>query len=95
MHNSIVELQGKCRRLFYAKVDIMALNSEPGDEPDFKAGDILGIASGGGTIELLTGNELIIATFNDHTAPSRRVAMLLMLIGTQRKPRLISSLRRV
>ena len=67
MHNWIVELHGKCRRLFYAKVDIMA----PGGEPDFRAGDIVGIASGGGTIELLTGNDLIVATFNDHAAPER------------------------
>jgi len=53
MHNTRVEMLGKCRRLFYNKVN----------------GQVLGITSGGGAIESLAGDDLIIATFNDHNAP--------------------------
>ena len=62
MHNSTIEIQGKCRRLFYHKIDV------PGGKV---AGDVIGIASGGGAIEDLSGDDLIIATFNDHSAPER------------------------
>jgi len=61
MHNTAVEMQGKCRRLFYAKVTF----------GDVVAGDALGVASGGGAISDLTGSDLIIATFNDLSAPER------------------------
>jgi hypothetical protein len=74
MHNPKIELQSKCRRLFYAKVDGPIPVDENGDlQPDMqvKAGDVTGIASGGGTLEELTGNDLVIATFNDHTAAER------------------------
>jgi len=71
MHNNRVELQGKCRRLFYAKVDIFQPGESVGDVPVKRPGDVLGVASGGGAIAELTGDDLIIATFNDHTAPER------------------------
>lgn len=61
MHNTKVELQGKCRRFFYAKVDF-------GSEV---AGKVLGVASGGGALLELTGDDLVNATFNDHNASSR------------------------
>jgi len=61
MHNTKVELQGKCRRFFYAKVDF----------DDVVAGKILGVAAGGGALLELTGDDLINATFNDHDASSR------------------------
>jgi len=61
MHNKVIEMQGKCRRLFYAKVTF----------GDVIAGDVLGVASGGGAIDTLTGDDLVIATWNDHTAPER------------------------
>ena len=63
-HNTTVELQGKCRRLFYAKVAFPAPSKTV-------AGDVIGIASGGGALTELSGNDLIIATFNDQTAPDR------------------------
>ena len=69
-----VELQGKCRRLFYAKVDFpMPVDDAGADVPDRRltAGTVLGIASGGGSLEELTGDELVAATFNDPTAPDR------------------------
>lgn len=62
MHNRAVETTGKCRRLFYAKVDA---------PPDFMAGDVLGVASDGGVLAEFKGDNLIIATFNDPTAPNR------------------------
>jgi len=75
MHNTKVELQGKCRRFFYAKVDGPPSVDEDGNPiPDsfqHVAGDILGTASGGGALEKLRGDDLIIATFNDSTAPER------------------------
>jgi len=61
MLNARVELQGKCRRLFYAKVAFGYT----------VAGDVLGVASAGGAIEQLTGDALIIATFNSPSAPER------------------------
>ena len=66
MHNSNAELQGKCRRLFYAKIDIIG----PSGEIESPAGKCW-VASGGGALEILTGDDLIVATFNDHTAPER------------------------
>jgi hypothetical protein len=69
-----VELQGKCRRLFYAKVDFPMPVDENGDDVPgqrLTAGSVLGIASGGGALEELTGDELVIATYNDPTAPDR------------------------
>jgi hypothetical protein len=50
----------------------MKVDSEP-DEAGrvFMAGEIIAVASGGGTIESLTGDDLVVATFNDHTAPER------------------------
>ena len=72
MHNTTVELQGKCRRLFYAKVDLPVLTDADGVQGDpILAGAVLGIASGGGALEELTGDNLISATFNDPTAPAR------------------------
>jgi len=71
MHNTKVERQGKCRRFFFATVDIAAIDAQPGDPPRHKAGDIIGVFSGGGALAELTGDDLIIATFNDHTAPER------------------------
>jgi hypothetical protein len=71
MHNHTVELQGKCRRLFYAKADMFATLASPDDPPEAVVGDIIGVASGGGAIAELMGDELIIATFNDLTAPER------------------------
>ena len=47
------ELLTKCRRLFYNKV----------------TGLVLGVSSGGGGLESLTGDALIIATHNDPGAP--------------------------
>jgi len=55
MHNLKVEMQGKCRRLFYDKA----------------TGEALNVASGGGALLELTGDDLIIATYNDMTAPQR------------------------
>ena len=69
-----VELQGKCRRLFYAKSDFPMPVDEDGlaiPDQQLTAGAVLGIASGGGSLEALTGDELVIATFNDPTAPER------------------------
>jgi len=74
-HNFKVEMQGKCRRLFYALSDGPPKNDENGDPipgmVQYKAGDVLAVASGGGALEELTGDDLIVATFNDHTAPQR------------------------
>ena len=47
------ESQGKCRRFFYDKT----------------TGDVLGVASGGGALNELTGDDLIVATFNNADAP--------------------------
>jgi hypothetical protein len=74
MHSAQVELQGKCRRLFYLKVDGPVPTDDdgtplPDEQP--KAGMIVGVSSGGGALEDLTGNDLIIATYNDDTAPER------------------------
>ena len=79
-----VELQNKCRRLFYAKTDgppfIEVVRDDDGNELSRNeivgtfqhvAGDILGVASGGGALEGLTDDDLVIATFNDETAPER------------------------
>jgi len=55
--------------LFYTKVDIPGPN--PGDPPQMLAGDVISLASGGGAIADLSGDDLIIATFNDHSAPER------------------------
>ena len=60
MHNSHVELQGKCRRVTYAKVDIPSKGLE--------AGDVIDVWSGGGAIEGLTGDELMQARYNDPDA---------------------------
>lgn len=60
-HNVQVELQGKCRRLYYAKVAFGYT----------AAGAVLGVASGGGAVSDLAGDDLIIATFNDPSAPDR------------------------
>lgn len=54
-HNVRVESLGKCRRLFF----------------DLTTGDVIGVASGGGAWQDFTGDDLIIATFSDMTAPSR------------------------
>jgi len=62
-HNVAIEIQTKCRRLFYAK----ASHRKPG-ERQILAGDVIGTASGGGAIAGLTGDALIVATYNDHTA---------------------------
>ena len=76
-HNLTVELQGKCRRLFFAKVDgppnfdPVTNLPIPGGAPQYLAGDILNVASGGGALAELKGDNLIIATFNDSTAPDR------------------------
>lgn len=71
MHNAKVELQGKCRRLFFTKVDMYDPPAVSGDPPVKMAGDVIGVASGGGALEALTGDDLLIATFNDHTAMER------------------------
>lgn len=55
MSNPRVEALGKSRRLFYDKV----------------TGEVLGTCAGGGAIAALTGDDLIVATFNDETAPDR------------------------
>ena len=73
-HNRAVESQGKCRRLFYLKVDGAVPTDVDGDPlPDAqpKAGQVIGVASGGGAIADLSGDDLIIATFNDTDAPTR------------------------
>ena len=78
-HNANVEMQGKCRRLFYAKIDgppavDVDVDGNLTDQPgtfQYRAGDVVNVASGGGAIEGLTGNDLIIATYNDITAPDR------------------------
>lgn len=67
MHNLIVEMQGKCRRLFYAKAAML----NPDASVCHAVGDVVGVASGGGALEELTGDALIVATFNDHSAPDR------------------------
>jgi len=74
MHSRL-ESEGKCRRLFYAKVDGPPQRDElevaiPGTFQHL-AGDVLGLASGGGALEGLTDDNLVIATFNDETAPER------------------------
>lgn len=66
MSNRVVEMQGKSRRLFYAKVNLLNDDGSVG----VPAGATW-IASGGGALELLTGDDLIIATHNDSTAPAR------------------------
>ena len=66
MHNRTVEMKGKCRRLFYAKVDILNDDGTVG----LPAGRTW-VASGGGAVEELTGDDLVIATCNDPTAPDR------------------------
>ena len=79
MHNTNVEIQGKCRRLFFAKVDgppiaDVDVDGNLTDRPgtfQHRAGDVINVASGGGAIEKLTGDDLIIATYNDITAPDR------------------------
>ena len=78
-HNLKVERQGKCRRIFFSKVDgppvvDFDVDGNPTDRPgtfQYRAGDVINVASGGGAIEGLTGNDLIIATYNDSTAPDR------------------------
>lgn len=50
-----VELSQKCRRVFYDKI----------------TGRTLGVASGGGALETMHGETLIIATFNDPDALTR------------------------
>jgi len=74
-HNRQIEMQGKCRRLFYAKTDWAIPTDVETDEPrpddQVLAGTVLGVTTGGGALELLIGNDLIIATFNDQTAPDR------------------------
>jgi hypothetical protein len=67
MHNLAVEMQGKCRRLFYAKTVML----NPDESVCHAVGDVVGVASGGGALEELTGDALIVATYNDHTAPER------------------------
>ena len=66
-HNTNAELQRKCRRLIYWKVDgpVDASGNQP------QAGDVDGVSSGGGALEELTGDNLIIAIYNDLTAPLR------------------------
>lgn len=71
MHNTNVELQGKCRRLFYFRVDQEPQEGDDGVTRQKLAGDIMGVASAGGALEQLTGDDLVIATFGDHTAPER------------------------
>ena len=74
MHNTRVELQGKCRRLFFAKMDGPIPVDDNGDpRPDWqvKAGKVIGVAFGGGALAELIGDDLIVATFNDHTAAER------------------------
>lgn len=66
MPNRTVEMQGKCRRLFYAKVDLLNGDGSVGTP----AGSTW-VASGGGALEELTGDDLVIATHNDATAPTR------------------------
>ena len=53
------ETQRKERRLFYAKVDGNGM----------LAGDVLGLMSGGGALEELEGDDLLIAKFNNNDAP--------------------------
>lgn len=55
MSNPRVEALGKSRRLFYEKA----------------TGKVIGLASGGGAIATLRGDDLIVATFNDEEAPER------------------------
>jgi len=68
-------MQGKCRRLFFAKVDGPPRVDDDGvpviGSHRYIAGDVLGVASGGGALEELTGDDLIAATYNDQTAPER------------------------
>lgn len=54
------EMQRKERRLFYAKV---AWNG-------MIAGDVIGLMSGGGALEELECDDLLIAKFNDNDAPN-------------------------
>jgi len=68
-HRLAVETQTKCRRLFYAKVDFLI--STPDGDQQILAGDVMAVASGGGAIADLTGDDLIVATYNDHTAVER------------------------
>jgi len=76
MHNRTIETQGKCRRLFYAKISYSLdprfdeLHS-PLPEEQVVAGTVIGVASGGGVLDGLSGDDLVVATFNDHTASER------------------------
>ena len=53
--NVTVEMLGKKRRLFY----------------DLGTGKVMGLASGGGALDELTGADLLVATFNDVDAPAK------------------------
>lgn len=70
-HNVQAEMKTKCRRLFYAKVDITRTREDGTVELRTPAGAVLGVASGGGALEELSGDALIISTFNDLSAPDR------------------------
>jgi hypothetical protein len=71
MHNKTVELQGKCRRLFYYKTDQAPFTDADGVTTQKLAGDVLGVAFAGGSLDGVSGDDLIIATFNDQSAPDR------------------------
>lgn len=65
MHNTKLEMQGKCRRLFYAKKDFPVIEGQS----ITKAGDVMGIVGGDSVALDLTDDELIIYTFRDYSAP--------------------------
>jgi len=68
-HNLNVETQGKCRKVAYLTVD-RPITDALGDQIDtMPAGTVFSIFSGGGAQEELTGDDLLIARYNDPTAP--------------------------
>ena len=60
MQNLVGEIQTKCRRITYAKIDV--------PEIGILAGQVIDIWSGGGAIEELTGDDLMESRYNDPMA---------------------------
>lgn len=64
MHNTTVELQGKCRKLTYMKIDRPITDENGAVTGTMKAGTVFSIFSGGGALEELTGDDLLIAKYH-------------------------------